>query len=166
VAFVVGISPTLFQPVGSGSHLYPATPTHRAVGSSGEVLRTLVGHSLWDCLALSFCTLIVSHFKGFVKRFLWNFFKFLLPFSLESEWIGVTRLPRISSWLLLHCTTSWVVCQEGCWKKSQLFFNGRFPTQYGHGCDTPTFRFCIPTGPAQLVRCLTLLTPIVYHIHP
>ena len=41
---------------------------------------------------------IVSYIGRFVKGFLWNFFKFLLPFSLESEWIGVTRLPRISSW--------------------------------------------------------------------
>ena len=28
-----------------------------------------MGHSLWDCLVLSFCTLIVSYFKGFVKGF-------------------------------------------------------------------------------------------------
>ena len=70
LAFVSCVSPTLFQPVGSGSHLYPAHRNTVRSGHRTQVLRTLVGHSLWDCLALSFCTLIVSHFKGFVKGFL------------------------------------------------------------------------------------------------
>ena len=46
---------------------HTGTPCGRVIGL--KVLPTLVGLSLWDCLALAFCTLIVSHFKGFVKRF-------------------------------------------------------------------------------------------------
>ena len=34
-----------------------------------KVLPTLVGLSLWDCLALAFCTLIISHFRWLVKHF-------------------------------------------------------------------------------------------------
>ena len=105
---------------------------------------------------------LLYHNLGDLSRGFWNFFqRTFFTRCAPHPWCLVD-----SSWLLLHCITHRAVCQEGCWKKSQLFFNGRFPTQYGHGCDTPTFRFCIPTGPAQLVRCLTLLTPIVYHISP
>ena len=69
VAFVSCVSPTFFQPVGSGSHLYSANRNTLRSGHGVEVLLTLVGLSLWDCLTLAFCTLIVSHFKEFVKRF-------------------------------------------------------------------------------------------------
>ena len=68
MAFVSCVSSTFFQPARSGSHLYPAHRNTVRSGHQAEVLRTLVGHSLWDCLALAFCTLIVSYFKGFVKR--------------------------------------------------------------------------------------------------
>ena len=47
------------------------TPCGRVMGL--KVLPTLVGLSLWDCLALAFCTLIVSYFKGFVKNFFEEF---------------------------------------------------------------------------------------------
>ena len=40
-----------------------------------KVLPTLVGLSLWDCLALAFCTLIVSQLGRFVKGFLEIIFK-------------------------------------------------------------------------------------------
>ena len=73
LAFVIGISATLFQPVRSGSHLYPAHLHTVRSDRGAEVLPTLVGLSLWDCLALAFCTLIVSYFKGFVKNFFEEF---------------------------------------------------------------------------------------------
>ena len=44
---------------------HTGTPCGRVIGL--KVLPTLVGLSLWDCLTLAFCTLIISHFKGFVK---------------------------------------------------------------------------------------------------
>ena len=62
-------NPAFLQRTGSGSHLYSANLHTLRSGHGAEVLLTLVGLSLWDCLALSFCTLIVSYFKGFVKRF-------------------------------------------------------------------------------------------------
>ena len=67
-------NPSFLQRNGSGSHLYSAHLHTVRSGHGAEVLLTLVGLSLWDCLALSFCTLIVSHFKGFVKRFFKLFF--------------------------------------------------------------------------------------------
>lgn len=55
VAYVLCISATFFQPARSGSHLYPANrDTWRAVQRAMD-LPTLVGHSLWDCLALTCC---------------------------------------------------------------------------------------------------------------
>lgn len=62
-------NPAFLQRTGSGSHLYSANLHTLRSGHGAEVLLTLVSLSLWDCLALSFCTLIVSYFKGFVKRF-------------------------------------------------------------------------------------------------
>ena len=46
---------------------HTGTPCGRVMGL--KVLPTLVGLSLWDCLALAFCTLIVSQLGGFVKGF-------------------------------------------------------------------------------------------------
>ena len=77
LAFVSCVSPTLFQPAGSGSHLYPAHRNTVRSGHRAQVLRTLVGHSLWDCLALSFCTLIVSQLGRFVKGFFGSSQRFL-----------------------------------------------------------------------------------------
>ena len=68
-------NPSLLQLNGSGSHLYPAHLHTVRSDHGAEVLLTLVGLSLWDCLALPFCTLIVSHFKGFVKGFVELFLK-------------------------------------------------------------------------------------------
>ena len=39
-----------------------------------KVLPTLVGLSLWDCLALAFCTLIISQVFRLVKSFFYFFF--------------------------------------------------------------------------------------------
>ena len=88
LAFVIGISATLFQPVRSGSHLYSANLHTLRSGHRVEVLPTLVGLSLWDCLTLAFCTLIVSYFKGFVK----NFFEEFL-FHLIVDWVSVAPRP-------------------------------------------------------------------------
>ena len=55
-----------------------------------KVLPTLVGLSLWDCLALAFCTLIVSQLGRFVKRFLKflskDFFLLGAPLTLGVLW--------------------------------------------------------------------------------
>ena len=80
MAFVVDIIPTLFQPVGSGSHLYSAHLHTMRSDRGAEVLPTLVGLSLWDCLALPFCTLIISQVFRLVKSF---FLIFLLAVRLE-----------------------------------------------------------------------------------
>ena len=69
MAFVSCVSPTFFQPAGSSSLLYPAHRNTVRSGHRAQVLPTLVGLSLWDCLALAFCTLIISHLKWFVKNF-------------------------------------------------------------------------------------------------
>ena len=46
---------------------YTYTPCGRVIGL--KILPTLVGLSLWDCLTLAFCTLIVSQLGRFVKGF-------------------------------------------------------------------------------------------------
>ena len=84
VAFVSCVSPIFFQPVRSGSHLYSANRNTLRSGHGVEVLLTLVGLSLWDCLALAFCTLIVSHFKEFVKRFFQLFLFLWVMIPLKS----------------------------------------------------------------------------------
>ena len=73
---VVEISATLFQPARSGSHLYsaPLYPVRSRTLSSRSYM-TLVGQPLLSgCLASLICILIISHFKGFVKRFFTFFF--------------------------------------------------------------------------------------------
>ena len=61
-----------------------------------KVLPTLVGLSLWDCLALAFCTLIVSQLGRFVKRFLKflskDFFYSVRPSPLASCGLLLTSL--------------------------------------------------------------------------
>ena len=63
VGIVSCIIPYYFNPWGTGSHLYPANTNTLRSGHRVEVLPTLVGLSLWDCLALAFCILIISHFR-------------------------------------------------------------------------------------------------------
>lgn len=66
-----------FNPCGTGSHLYSANTNTLRSDRGAEVLLALVGIRSLGRLALPFCTLIVSHFKGFVKReffFLRTFF--------------------------------------------------------------------------------------------
>ena len=82
------IIPYYFNRQGTGSHLYPANTNTLRSGHRVEVLPTLVGHSLWDCLTLAFCTLIASYFKGFVK----NFFEEFL-FHLIVDWVSVAPRP-------------------------------------------------------------------------
>ena len=90
VAFVSCVSSTFFQPARSGSHLYTANRNTLRSGHRVMVLHTLVGiRHLRGCLTLAFCTLIVSHFKGFVKGFLTfsqNFFSRAPTPVLHSQW--------------------------------------------------------------------------------
>ena len=69
-SIVSHIIPYYFNSWGTGSHLYPANANTLRSGHQAKVLRTLVGRSLWDCLALSFCVLIISQTLRFVKTFL------------------------------------------------------------------------------------------------
>ena len=62
-----------------------------------KVLPTLVGLSLWDCLALAFCTLIVSQLGRFVKRF--------LKFLSKDFFYSVRPSPLVSCGLLLTSLT-------------------------------------------------------------
>ena len=61
-------NPAFLQRTGSGSHLYSANLHTLRSDRGAEVLLALVGTRSLGRLALPFCTLIVSHFKGFVKR--------------------------------------------------------------------------------------------------
>ena len=73
---------------------HTGTPCGRVMGL--KVLPTLVGLSLWDCLALAFCTLIVSQLGEFVKRFLKflskDFFYSMRPSPLASCGLPLTSL--------------------------------------------------------------------------
>lgn len=73
---------------------HTGTPCGRVMGL--KVLPTLVGLSLWDCLALAFCTLIVSQLGRFVKRFLKflskDFFYSVRPSPLASCGLLLTSL--------------------------------------------------------------------------
>jgi len=62
-----------FNPCGTGSHLYSANTNTLRSDRGAKVLLTLVGLSFWDCLALPFCTLIVSQLGRFVKNFFQKF---------------------------------------------------------------------------------------------
>ena len=132
VAFVSCVSPTLFQPTGSGSHLYSA---HRNTVRSGHGVKGLTDSrgsfplglpcprllypyciTTWEICQEFFLSFypVDSRSGGFLlpswlllhcithraicQEVSLNFFEILLPFSLDSEWIGVTRLPRISPW--------------------------------------------------------------------
>ena len=74
MAFIVGIIPTLFQPVGSGSHLYPANlHTLRLEVSHFWRLESLTrsrGRSLsFGSLPLP-SVIIIAQWQAVVKRFL------------------------------------------------------------------------------------------------
>ena len=67
-------NPLLLQPLGHWFTLISRKHEHLAVGSSGRGLTDSRGSTLFrGCLTLAFCTLIVSHFKGFVKNFFEEF---------------------------------------------------------------------------------------------
>ena len=62
-------------------------------------------------LALSFCTLIVSHFKGFVKRF-FELFCSVGRFCFTSPNYALGRgCSLLSASLHPYCITTWVICQ-------------------------------------------------------
>jgi hypothetical protein len=73
-------NPAFLQRTGSGSHLYSAHLHTMRSDRGAEVLLALVGTRSLGRLALPFCTLIVSHFKGFVKRFFTFFLRGALIF--------------------------------------------------------------------------------------
>ena len=62
------VIPYYFNRRGTGSHLYTAHTNTVRSGHWESVLLAHVGFPVWDCRSLAFCTLIVSHSKGFVKR--------------------------------------------------------------------------------------------------
>ena len=101
MAFVSCVSSTFFQPARSGSHLYSANRNTLRSGHGAKVLLTLVGTRSLGRLALSFCTLIVSHFKGFVKRFFTFFFEgcFVLHFRFR---YSLPVCPLLLTPLLYH----------------------------------------------------------------
>ena len=98
-------------------HIYipqTGTPCGRIVGQRSYM--TLMGLAFGFRLALPFCTLIVSQLGGFVKRFFLEVSTFFyLPVLLATR--AVRFIPcgggRVSlpSWLLLHCITTWAICQ-------------------------------------------------------
>ena len=76
-----------------------------------------MGLSLWDCLALSFCTLIVSQLGRFVKRF--------LKFLSKDFFYSVRPSPLVSCGLLLTSLTLYHTSgglSRGLLKKIATFF--------------------------------------------
>ena len=67
MAYVSCVSPTLFQPVESGSHLYSAHRNTMRSGLGESVLLALVGFPVWDCRSLAFCTFSIAYFGEFVN---------------------------------------------------------------------------------------------------
>ena len=94
---------------------HTGTPCGRVMGL--KVLPTLVGLSLWDCLALAFCTLIVSQLGEFVKRF--------LKFLSKDFFYSVRPSPLASCGLLLTSLTLYHILSglsRGLLKKIATFF--------------------------------------------
>ena len=66
-------------------HIYiPRTRTPRGRVIGLKVLPTLVGHSLWDCLVLAFCTCIIAHIRLLVKYFFEKFQFIFVGFRLHT----------------------------------------------------------------------------------
>ena len=117
---------------------HTGTPCGRVIGL--KVLPTLVGLSLWDCLALAFCTLIVSQLGEFVKRFFQLFFGFVYLNDRTSVMVSTTL------------DFSYIVPHIGRFVKREFFFLRTFLTR----CTSSPFL-------VSLVGT-SLLTMIVYHI--
>ena len=129
---------------------HTGTPCGRVMGL--KVLPTLVGLSLWDCLALAFCTLIVSQLGEFVKRF--------LKFLSKDFFYSVRPSPLASCGLLLTSLTLYHT--SGGLSRGFLHFFFE-PAQ-----DRSLTRLLqSPRGKdTRLKVCTSLpLTMIVYHTH-
>ena len=132
-------NPSFLQLNGSGSHLYPAHLHTVRSDRGAEVLPTLVGLSLWDCLALPFCTLIVSQLGRFVKRF--------LKFLSKDFFYSVRPSPLASCGLLLTSLTLYHISgglSRGFSEISEIFsgvgrvhFCGSFPIPTRRSRPTP-----------------------------
>ena len=100
MAFIVGIIPTLFQPVGSGSHLYPANlHTLRLEVSHFWRLESLTrsrGRSLsFGSLPLP-SVIIIAHLVLFVK----SFFKVFFIFFWKEVRVGISSLLLVYYYLI------------------------------------------------------------------
>ena len=123
--FVVGIIQHFFSELALVHICIPQTytPCGRVIGQRSYLLSW--ASTFRGCLALSFCTLIVSHFKGFVKRFfqLFLFLWLMTPLKLVEK---VSQFPHSHPWgpsvshfagySLLpswhpYCITTWAICQ-------------------------------------------------------
>ena len=166
VAFVVGIAPTLFQPVGSGSHLYSATPTHRAVGSWGwRSYRLSWVFPFGTALPSPFVLLLYHRSFDLSRVFFYFFLEVMGRLVPPSQEFGrsrtalppfPSRLPCLSLLLLYpYCITTWEICQG----VSENFF----PTFWKHWTAARTSDVITPS---RGWRPNLPLTPIVYHIHP
>jgi hypothetical protein len=112
-----------------------------------------------------FCTLIVSYFKGFVKRF---FTFFLLAFP---SLCGGTSLPLdcqrnfSQAWYSLSPLDTLIVSQLGQFVKGFLEIFSRKFVSWKVG-STQLLRTVRPSKGSQLLGGSLPLTPIVYHAPP
>ena len=81
--FVVGIIQHFFSELALVHICIPHTYTPCGRGMGLKVLPTLVGLSLWDCLALAFCTCIIAHIQLLVKYFFEKSQFYFLGFCLH-----------------------------------------------------------------------------------
>ena len=89
------IIPYYFNLWGTGSHLYPANANTLRSDYQTKDLLALMGTHTCGRLVLPFCTSIVSHFKGFVKReffFLRTFFTRCTSSPIMVSLVGTSLL--------------------------------------------------------------------------
>ena len=138
-------NPSLLQLNGSGSHLYTANLHTLRSGHRELVLHRSRGLRFFPLPSLAFCTLIVSHFKGFVKRF---FELFLFGREILFYFTQLRIGERLFAPVCLFCTL--IVSQLGRFVKRFLKFLSK--------------DFFYSVRPSPLASCGLLLTSLtLYH---
>lgn len=157
VAFVVGIAPTLFQPVGSGSHLYPAHLHTMRSDRGAEVLHDSHG----SCLRLPPCPPLLYPYCittwEICQEVFETFFKGLFL-------LGAPHTPGV---LWTPLDFSYIVSHLGRFVKGflEIFSRKLRAGRLGHTQPLPTVRHL--AWVSQLPRCsLPLTLQIIPHLSP
>ena len=154
LAFVSCVSPTLFQPVGSGSHLYSAhRNTMRSRTLSARTYSLSWAPTFCGCLASLICVLIITQLRWFVKT-LFDFFQkdfFNLYCTLTSL---CTRQGFVASFTSHLGCVALIVSQLGRFVKGFLvhfFFVFTLDYCSALSCGIPTLRWLYRVSPLDTI---------------